>query len=162
VDRKLAVTTGRNVARRGGGSATGVNRRPRGKRGEGCAHTADGEKNGGEKRGVGGGDTHFKGVGGVEQRRGQPGVVPRAAEVGEGRGGIAQRSGGVVDRQWPEANRHGAAMPHGRSEQGRGGRLTGGVGWHSADQRGLNGIQTGSKQFKLIQTNFKPFKFQPV
>jgi hypothetical protein len=71
------------------------------------------------------------------------------AERERGRGGCPtptdrRRPG----RQWPEAGGCGrcdAAMPRGRSEQGRGWRLTGGVRWHSASRCGSNGIQTISK-----------------
>jgi hypothetical protein len=66
----------------------------------------------------------LKGVGGVEQRRGWPGVVPRSEEVGEehGGGGAARQSSGTVGRQRPEVGRRGrrgASMPRGRSKQGR-------------------------------------------
>jgi hypothetical protein len=57
-----------------------------------------------------------KGVGGRRhgaEEGGWPGVAPGGEEVG---GGAARRSGGAVDRQWPEAGmceQHGAVMPRG-------------------------------------------------
>jgi hypothetical protein len=85
----------------------------------------------------------------------------RAERVREG--GVTPRlvCGAPADSGPKPVGAGGAARPcheAGLNREGRG-RLIGGVRRHSADRRGSNDIPTVSKQFKPIETNFKPFKF---
>jgi hypothetical protein len=117
------VTTGRNAVRSGGGSTTGANKRPRGKR-RVCSH-GRWEENGGREKGAWEAATPIL-KGSVAWSRGGGGwlgVAPHGEEVGRGVGG---QHVGRVARSADNGPRPtgvgagGATMPRGRSKQGRG------------------------------------------
>jgi hypothetical protein len=120
-------------ARSGDGSATDVDGRPRGKRGV-CSRGQWG-KNGGKKRGIGGCGARFKGVGGMEQRRGAARGCANRRGGGGGAWGGGQH-GGRATRLVGNGPRPVAAGGTARPcravgpNRGGGGRLTDGVGWH--------------------------------